>query len=372
MFIFIKNFISLMIFFFLKFILNNVITRYSYSQNKNNIIFINTGKIGDVMVSSLILENDNLLVPNFNIWLLIYQPYEVLLKQYNGPIKIISIDKKKYKLSFIYRIKILSILRSIGFNECYNVSPARGMLTDEISLLTGANFIYTSCSDLTYLGNKIGLLMNKYYSQLIYSDVKNEYEKHLCILKKLTGKTEISYNNNRVFPPELKNLPHYSKEKYILISPLSTDKRRNWNISNYKQLCSMLSEKYLIVITGEKRERAELELIANGNSNIIVDTSNLSDVIRIIANAFLFIGGDSGLTHIALKIGVPILSILDGGFWGMYLPFYPDKTQVIYLYHSMDCFGCKLNCIYNEELCLSTISVQEVYEAACKILAVLE
>ncbi|MGC8857505.1 MAG: glycosyltransferase family 9 protein [Ignavibacteria bacterium] len=351
---------------------NIPIKKQPHVQNSKNILFVNTGKIGDVMVSSIILENDNLLASEYNIWLLIHQSYKTLLEQYKGPIKVIFINHKKYRVSFRYRTQFLSTLRSIGFNECYNVSPARGMLTDEISLLAGAHFTYATCSDLTYLGTKIGLIMNKLYSKLLYGDVKNEYEKHIYILKKLTGEKNISYNNNRVFPPEIKNFRVYPKDKYILVSPLSTDKRRNWSIYNYRQLCNLLSERYLVVVTGNKREFWDLELIATGNKNIIVDISNLSDVVRLIANTFLYIGGDSGLTHIALKFGVPTLSILDGGFWGMYFPFYPDKTQVIYLYHSMDCFGCKLNCIYSEERCLSTISVQEVYSAVCKMLAVLE
>lgn len=302
------------------------------------------------------------------MWFLLCYPYQELFRNYSGPINLISINWKKYRYSLVYRFRSLINLRNIHFDKCYNLSPARGILTDEISLLSGSKFIYTTCKDLTYLGRIAGYFMNKYYDDILYSEIPNEYQKNFYVLKSITGKTQIYYNNNRVFPKQNNNKAS-PKEKYILISPLSTDRRREWGLYNYKQLCSLLSEKHLVVLTGKKEEFPLLKKIADSNNNIIIDTSNLTEVVELINNALLFIGGDSGLTHIALKLGVAFVSILDGGFWNMYFPYYPDNSRGVYIYHLMDCFGCKLRCLYSEELCITTISVSEVYETVSKILS---
>lgn len=365
----IKNCILLLIFLLLKLFLRYFPTKSRENKTKKNLLFINTGKIGDVIVSSIILENDTLLSEQYNVWLLVCQPYQDLLHTYSGPINIISVNWKKYRYSLPYKLKTLIKLRNVYFDECYNLSPARGMLTDEISLLSGARSIYTTCNDLTYLGNFLGSFMNRYYDKLLCTHLSNEYQKHFYILKLITGQEQIYYNNNRIFAKQNNSLSPF-KKPYILISPLSTDKRRNWDIDNYKQLCNLLSKKFLVVLTGNIKELSILKkIVEDKNDNIIADTSDLIDVIRLIRNATLFIGGNSGLTHIALKLGLPLVSILDGAFYGMYLPYYPDNVHPVYIYHVMNCFGCKLRCIYPEELCLTTISVSEVYETVSQILS---
>lgn len=361
-----KNIASLVIFYFLGiFFLRQKIAG-------KDILFYNSEKIGDLIVSSVILENDEKLCEGKEVYFLVKEKYLPLFGGYKGKIKIISYKHGLYKWFLPYRILLLTKLRKLKIGRFYNLTPARGMLNDEISLLSGAGKIYATCNDNKYLKGT-GERTLKLYDGILFPEIKNEYVKHTELMK-MSGipEDEILFENRKTFILRGDNYRIYKNEirknEYIVVSPLSSEPERSWGTENFRKLCSELSARYKIVLTGSEKEKKYLEVIRDNNENIITDTSSLGELPSLIEHCRVFIGGDSGLTHIALKLGKPLLAVLDGGYFNRYFPYRIDDKRNNYIYKMMDCFECGFDCIYNKKLCITEIRFEDVLEKVKNIL----
>jgi hypothetical protein len=363
----VKNIISLLIFFFLKLFFGK-----RNNPEFKNILFFNSEKIGDLVVSSMILENDSVFPDDTGVYFLIKKKFFTLFENYKGKIKILKYNYELYKWFLPYRFKLLGSIRKLRLNKLYNLTPARGMLNDEISLLSGANNIYAVSGDRKYLKRVAGNITDKGYTEIMFNNIKNEYEKHKELLKVFSGGKEILLDNNKTFIVQgdnvLINKDLVQKDEYIVVSPLSTELDRTWGVENFTRLSTELAEKYKIVLIGSPKEKTLLEEIRNGNVNIIIDTSPLNKLPGIINHCRLFIGGDSGLTHIALKLGKPLLAVLDGGYFNRYFPYKTEDSKNNYIFNLMDCFECGFDCIYDKKYCLLNITYESVLNKVNEIL----
>jgi ADP-heptose:LPS heptosyltransferase len=368
MILYIKNIVSLLNFFLLKFFFK----RRNNPEHKN-ILFFNSEKIGDLIVSSVIFENDDIFSEGTEVYFLIKKNYAPLFYGYSGRIKIITYDYKKYKWFLPCRFVFLKYLRGLKVGKFYNLTPARGMLNDEISLLSGSDKIYAINNNKKYLRGYTGKITDKYYEDILFKDIKNEYVKHTKLLEAFgIDNKDIKFGNAKTFKIPASNYLIENESvkinEYIAISPLSTELDRTWGIENFRKLSNELALNYKVVLIGSAKEKKLLEKIRKGNKNILIDTSPLMDLPGIINHCLLFIGGDSGLTHIALKLGKPLLAILDGGYFNRYFPFRTEDKKNNYIYHMMDCFECGFECIYDKKYCLINIPYADVLNKALEIL----
>lgn len=357
-FIYIKSLIDLFILVILRLLLK------PFFAKSNNILFINTGQIGDLIVSSIILENDIVFEGKGEIVFVVKDQYLQLFKNYNGKVKILGYNYIKYKYSLLYKYKFLMNLRHIGFKKCYNLTTARGILNDQMALLSGAEEIYCLNSNWKYLTNFFGKKLDKKYTKIITKNYFNEYDKNIEVIKSFNKKYVPVFNDNKVF-----SLNVNSNDYDIAIAPFSSEPKKDWEIKKFENLVTILSQKYKIILLGSFEQRMRLYNLENDNNNIIVKAGelDLNDIPNVIKNTKLFIGLDSGLSHIALKVGIPLIAIIGGGNYGKFFP-YKESNKVKYLYHKMDCFGCEWRCIHKEPYCLTDVSVNEVLENVNELL----
>jgi ADP-heptose:LPS heptosyltransferase len=253
------------------------------------------------------------------------------------------------------------------------LTPARGMLNDEISVFSGANKIIALNSNKKYLKGLSAKIMDNYYNEILFAKIKNEYTKVEELISQFSKiEKEIIHNNIKTFKisgsNKLIDSGKVKKNEYIVIAPLSTEIDRTWGLDNFSGLSKELSKFNKIVLLGSENEKTLLIRIKNKNENVIIDTSPLEELPDILNYCKIFIGGDSGLTHIALKLGKPLLAILDGGYFNRYFPYREEDKKNNYIFHMMDCFECGFNCIYDKKYCLTNISFEEVFEKANQIL----
>jgi heptosyltransferase-3 len=83
----------------------------------------------------------------------------------------------------------------------------------------------------------------------------------------------------------------------------------------------------------------------------------------VIARTELFMGPDSGPMHVASAVGVPCaIPFASRTMPGMWFPI-GEQHRVVF--HQLACSNCNLEtCVVKQRLCLSTISVEEMVEAA--------
>ena len=366
--------------------LNNIIAFIIYNTLKiflkskknskcKNLLFINTSSIGDVVVSSVILENDHIF-NNSNVYFLINEQYLDLFKYYSGKVKIIGFNYIKYKWSFFYKIKFIKFLHTLKLSKCYNVTSGRRILDDEVSLLSGANEVYCFNSCWIFQKKAFAKEMDREYNVVLCKDKTNEYDKHIELLNYLNHEKDDNFytKNIKVFKTS-RHLKLFSNERlngneYITIAPLPSDIKRSWGVNNFKELSLELTESFKVVLLGSRNNKEILDSISKFNKKIINTAGQLKlhEVPSLISNSKLFIGNDSGLTHIALKLNIPAIAIIGGGNYGKFFPFDEKNPKVIYLYDTMDCFGCEWRCVYKEMYCLKNVLVTNVLKSIKNLL----
>ena len=367
-FIFSKNSVSYLLSTLISWILAH------HKNNKSqNLLFINTGRIGDLVVSSALLENPDVFNNYNEVVFVVNENYAELFNDYSGRVQFVKYDHKKYKYSLKYRLDFLNRLRNKCFSYCINLTAARGMLNDEITLLSGAKHKYCLNKNYRYLGNFYGKKMDKKYDGIIADDIINEYEKHFELMKFLNKDYTKSFQieNTFTFRTDKINLSDdlSGKQNFIVIAPFSSERNRDWSKNKLQDLIRVLSNKYLIILLGSKLQQRELYSLKDDSNSVEVMAGllKLNEVAGILKRCKLFIGGDSGLTHIALKIGIPFISLIGGGQFGRFFPIGESEKRK-FLYHKVDCFGCEWNCIHPERYCITEVKVETVLTEANKIL----
>lgn len=102
----------------------------------------------------------------------------------------------------------------------------------------------------------------------------------------------------------------------------------------------------------------------------LTGTLSLPQAVEKISGAFLVVGPETGLAHIAATSGVPTLVLAGGGHWGRFIPYSrgaPINLKV--LTHTLPCFGCGWYCGYQLSQtkpvpCLPHTHPEESIEAA--------
>lgn len=347
--LFIKNILAITYLNFVKLLFIN-----KSNTNQSNILFINSEKIGDLIISSSIL--DNKIFPQFdNVYFLIKSEYSDLFLNYKGNIKIIIFNKNKFLFSPLYNLNFVKHLKSLNIKEVYNISQARGQINEILTNIFGSVNKYALNNDSIYLGSFYHY-WNKKYKSIIFAETLNEYVK----IEKLMQFISVSVldNNTNLFI----NTHYPIKHNYspIIIAPYSSSFVRDWGVHNYCSLISKINKNNKILILTSANQKIKAIKDFGFLQNVVVNDTGLSNVANVLKGAKLFIGNDSGLTHFAVKLKVKTVAIIGGGTFGRYFPVPNSEELTKYFYYKMDCFNCNWKCIYKEPYCHKHVKVEDV------------
>ena len=361
-----KNFISYILFFAISLMIKS---KTAKSLTTNNVLLINTEKIGDLVMAYDFINSIMVSNKYDQKYLLICENYSDLFN-YNSPNqKIISFNHRRYKYSIIYRIKKINQLRELGLKYAINITPERGSISDELTLLSGAAVPICLKDKSPYLSSYILDKNNNLYAYIISSKWKNEYDQ----LRDLAFYLDISIIKNAIMPFLNINLetllPFKKNMDYIAIAPSASNRIRNWPFDNFKKVIESLSKSYRIILLGTLQQKKMINKISVEMFNVYncAGKYNLKELPVVIKNAKLFIGLDSGLTHMALQLNVPLIAIIGGGKAGVFFP-YKENEHSKFLFHQMECFGCNWKCIYDKPLCITKVTSNEVIQNAFSII----
>jgi ADP-heptose:LPS heptosyltransferase len=88
---------------------------------------------------------------------------------------------------------------------------------------------------------------------------------------------------------------------------------KNWSASRWSALAAKLEERFdeLLLVSGEADEASTIEFLRQYQSSKLKVRSNLSilDLAHELGTADLFIGHDSGITHLAAALAVPTVAL---------------------------------------------------------------
>lgn len=162
------------------------------------------------------------------------------------------------------------------------------------------------------------------------------------------------------------------RRPWVAIHPGTSAKTvyKRWMADRYAHLADQLTERLgaTVVFTwgpGEKEWAEGIQGQMRRSSVLAVETFSLTQLAEIFRRCDLYIGGDTGPTHVASFVKTPVVAI--------YGPTDPVINEPYGLHRkvrrAVGCNPCrKRSC--KELRCLRAVEVEEVFRAACEMLRV--
>lgn len=326
-------------------------------KSSNKIVLINTLFLGDVtlcldFIWSLIQSGKY-----SEVYYVVRNDYVDYISSLNDKIKIIGMDLSKYRFNFAYRINFIKSLQAEGFAYSINLSPERGFVNDEITLLVASTKI-TLDDDSRFLFNPFLKILNSHYDKIYSDSLINEYSKLDGLLSEF-GITKYLLEINK---SDIINQIYSLPKKYVVIAPLSSDFEKGISIKRYMKLAKHISHSFGVVIIGTEKQSKDLAIFQGNNIINLCGLLHLHEIPQLIDNCLFYIGNDSGITHLAIKRNKPLIAFIGGGAFGRFFPSPYKGTNQYYFYNEMDCFNCNWDCPYVKRYCITEIEDERIIE----------
>ncbi|MFQ5952248.1 MAG: glycosyltransferase family 9 protein [Candidatus Omnitrophota bacterium] len=163
-------------------------------------------------------------------------------------------------------------------------------------------------------------------------------------------------------------------DDFIAVHAGASCPSKRWSPERFAQVADTLSEKYrsdIVLIGGDETEGFSKKVIS-GMRRRAVDLTGmllLGELAELISRSRIFISNDSGPVHVSVAVKTPTVVIFgrkDPGLsskrWG------PLGDRDVVLHEDVGCEICLAHNCKKEFKCLKAISVEEVVEAAEKLL----
>ena len=255
------------------------------------------------------------------------------------------------------------MLQDLEIEFVYNLTSARGNWNDSLALCSGAKNKYCYANSWETVIKVKEEYIDKLYSKILCGDLFNEYNRIDYIFNHILNLNNIS----KIFESEILTPISNKKEYDILIAPFSYDGDRDLDVSSINQIISFQESKKIFILCSKNQIIKLNGIIRNSNVTVPTKDYKLNQLSNIIRSSKVFIGLDSGLTHIALKIDSSCIILVGGGNYGRYLPK-PLDNKSIYLADNLDCFNCEWECSLEKMYCIKNINIQQINTEISKIL----
>ncbi|MBN2541766.1 glycosyltransferase family 9 protein [bacterium] len=335
--------------------------RHSKLKYKN-ILIVRLSSIGDIVITIPVIENLRRNFPEAGITYLTRKEYSPIL--YNNPnlSKVLVLEPED--LSTTAYIKFCIKLRKCGYDlivDLHNTFRSRLLST----ILTRARSIHVD--------KKRKDRMKMVYLKKLDTDIKmvdlflNTLTQIGIEPDHINPEIVVAEQDKRKIHEETKTTPG---SKAVGIHPYAKWKSKEWGLSNYLRVASELSKAgYHVLFFGEKPADFDVR-----NVDFWGDLS-LKKLIDYISINSLYIGNDTGPTHIAAALKIPTIAIF--GPTHPSLGFKPTGDNVVKTIHSgLDCSPCTFHgeekCKFERYKCMEAIKPERIVDEALNILRNLE
>ncbi len=173
----------------------------------------------------------------------------------------------------------------------------------------------------------------------------------------------------------LASLPVYPLPgPYIVLAPSASFSNKRWPVERFMDLGKKILNEttlHVVVLAGPDDKFCEaFNEIESDHFHNLQGKTSLKESMSVLANAQGCIGNDSGMNHIAEAYGVPCVTLF--GPTDPRFGFAPHGSKSQYISKEMFCKPCsttgKTPCYRDRLYCMEEISVNEVFNAASKLL----
>lgn len=159
---------------------------------------------------------------------------------------------------------------------------------------------------------------------------------------------------------------------YAVLQPGAAFATRRWDLKNFVRLAEWLAAQWKlapVILLGPRERELGAEVRQQFRAPaIVVESLDLRQTIALISRARLFVGQDTGTTHVAAATGRPVVDI-----FGSSRPEYwrPWATPSRVVSNEFSCRPCRGDRCYafDEPRCILSVTLEQVQQACRELLA---
>ncbi len=258
-----------------------------------------------------------------------------------------SLRKERFDLGIDlrgdFRQILMMFLAGVKYRASYGITGGGFLLNKKVGFRKGVHAVEHNLDILKALGVSIITMEPR-----IYSNEKEDKE-----VNGLLSEFKIA-----------------SVDDVVIMHPSAGYPSKNWLDARFATLISVLTRDYAkkVILVGSDKDFALNEEIIKASGVSAVNAAGKTDLMAltgIIRRAELFIGVDSGPSHIASCENRPTVILYSGT--NQAREWVPRGQNTIAIQKDLTCIGCqKLVCNHNK--CMELISVEDVLAAAKSLL----
>lgn len=179
-----------------------------------------------------------------------------------------------------------------------------------------------------------------------YLDTKNNIdihtEKHLRVLfnSAFHRKIELNEQDYINFYRKFREKDFYLKDYMVIVTDSAAVYRR-FPMEKWQKVLDNIPKNRKIVAVGKTPIKLEHPNLLN-----MIGKTSLIDSMKLVQNADMVVGNETGLTHLGYMTGIPTVCIISGGQFGGFLPWNEFEGIVHNVYKDVECKGCNWFCKY--------------------------
>ena len=319
-------------------------------------LIIQTAFIGDVVLSTAVLEKVHQYFPNDEIDILVRKGNETLFKNHPFIHEVLVWEKKESKYKHL--IKLLSRIRKRKYEKVINLQ--RFASTAFLTAFSGAG------EKIGYKKNPLSFLFDKTFEHDMDHGL-HEVERNNKLIENFTDSTFVKpklYPSNKNF----EEVKEYQSTPYICIAPSSVWFTKQYPKDKWIDLIDSFPGYYKIYLLGGKDDRNLCEEIREKSKNKNVET--LAGNFNFLSSAALMQGAvmnyvnDSAPLHFASATNAPVTAIFCSTVPSF--GFFPlsDQSFVVETTEKLECKPCGLHgwkeCPLGHFKCAITIENQQL------------
>ncbi len=160
-------------------------------------------------------------------------------------------------------------------------------------------------------------------------------------------------------------------DRLVAISPGARSDVKRWFANGFAEVADRLveKEKVKIVMIGDREDKPLIRKIIQMMRHNPIDLSgrtNLREMAAVLKRCILHITNDSAPMHMSVALDVPTLAIFGPTNWHKYGP---AGSRDVIIHPAAGCSPCEqAQCRYNNHECMKSISPDQVYGTASRML----
>ncbi|OOP56089.1 MAG: lipopolysaccharide heptosyltransferase II [Candidatus Brocadia carolinensis] len=350
-------------------------------DNIRNVLVVRLGAMGDIVHVMPAIKNLRRVFPAAYIAWLVEDKVKDLVEALPEIDEVIVFPRKKWQTAIRYPHKYFKIaaelrmfLRKLRERE-YDVAFdfhgnfKSGLLTYLSNAGTRVGFSKGYCKEGNFIFTNVRIQpqqkkmhrIYKYFSLLEGMGIKACYQRPLFSIS----------DNDRYYVDDFISQNHLHEKPIAIIHPGTSmfGKFKRWSPENYAALADRLIKEmnYSVVFTwGEPEHKLVKHILSlmQYHATIACRTASVKQLIALLQRVHLFIGGDTGPTHLASCMGIPTIAIFGPKDPSLYAP-YGDNALVVR--KDMPCSPCeKRTC--DHVTCVSSITPDDVFQAVLELM----